>query len=187
MISAAHQRLRDATRDDHQRLETRSDVLGKARTAEGRRALVEAFWSLHADAEAALTPWLACVPGLDFDGRRRTAHLACDLVVVGGRAPEPRRIAVGGRAEALGLMYVLEGSTLGGRLIRRQVTGEGGDMAGLGFLDPYGDRVGERWRSFLAVIDAEARASSDTEAMVAGARAGFRHAEQRLCAAPGHG
>jgi hypothetical protein len=52
---------------------------------------------------------------------------------------------------------------------------------GLSFLDPYGDQVGERWRSFLSVVEAQA---SHAEAMVAGAVAGFRHAERRLCRAP---
>lgn len=181
MISAAHQRLRDATRDAHQRLEDRADVLGRTRTAAARRDLVEAFCGLHADAEAALAPWLADLAGLDFEARRRSSHLAADLAVVGGKPPPPHPIAITSRGEALGLMYVLEGSTLGGRVIRRQVVGQGGDMAGLSFLDPYGEQVGERWKSFLAVVEAEARTDADAEAMIAGANAGFRHAEQRLC------
>jgi heme oxygenase len=183
MISDAHCRLRAATQDHHQRLEEQVDILGRIATPEGRRDLVEGFSGLHADAEAALAPWLADLPGLDFQARRRSAHLARDLAVVGGAAPTARPIAVRGVAEALGLMYVLEGSTLGGRVIRKQVAARGGDMAGLSFLDPYGERVGERWRSFLSVLGDE----PDTDALVAGALAGFRHAEDRLCTAAARG
>lgn len=179
MTSDAHRRLRDATQDDHQRLESRVDILRRVATPAGRRRLVERFSGLHADAEAALAPWLADHPGLDFEARRRSSHLLRDLRAVGGAAPPPEPIVVHSVGEALGLMYVLEGSTLGGRVIRKQVTASGQDMAGLSFLDPYGERVGERWKSFLAVLGDEA----DTEALVAGAVAGFRHAEDRLCGA----
>lgn len=184
MTSHAHRRLRDATQADHQRLEHRVDILRRIETPDGRRRLVEGFSGLHNDAEAALAPWLAALPGLDFEARRRSARLAADLAVVGGAPPAPEPIAVRSLGEALGVMYVLEGSTLGGRVIRKQVTARGGDMAGLSFLDPYGEAVGERWKSFLAVLGAHA---ADAEAMVAGALAGFRHAEHRLCPAPAHG
>ena len=102
----------------------------------------------------------------------------------GSAAPQPAAAPeapppVGSLGEALGLLYVLEGSTLGGKVIRRQVEASGGDMAGLTFLDPYGAQAGERWRSFLAVLDRAAGA--EPEGAVAGARAGFRHAELRLC------
>lgn len=187
MISAAHQRLRDATRDDHQRLEDSVDILRRVATAGGRRSLVEGFSSLHRDAEAALAPWLGGLPGLDFDARRRSGRLAKDVRALGGTTPPGPPIPVQGVPEALGLMYVLEGSTLGGRVIRKRLTGQGGDLTGLSFLDPYGDAVGERWRAFLAVLEAEARSPADAEAMVGGALAGFRHAERRLLRTPAHG
>ena len=177
MISTAHQRLRDATREDHQRLEDRVAILNRVRTPEGRRRLVEDFSGFHRDVEAAIAPWVADLEALDFEARRRSTYLARDLVTVGGRAPGAQVIRVGGVGEALGMLYVLEGSTLGGRVLRKQVD----DMTGLSFLDPYGEAVGERWRSFLAVIAGHARPPADTEALVAGAVAGFRHAEHRLC------
>ncbi|MBU1374761.1 MAG: biliverdin-producing heme oxygenase [Alphaproteobacteria bacterium] len=185
MISEVHGRLRDATRVDHDRLEARMDILARIVTAESRRELVERFHGLHAEAEAALAPSLASLPGLDFETRRRSVQLAADLATLGGKAVPPSDAAVpAGVAEALGRMYVLEGSTLGGRVIRRTVEARGDSMVGLSFLDPYGDRVGERWRAFLAVLDAQARTPDDVEAMVRGAVAGFHHAERRLCDEP---
>jgi len=52
---------------------------------------------------------------------------------------------------------------------------------GLGFLDPYGERTGERWRAFLDVLADAAHDPQTQEAAIAGALAGFRHAELRLC------
>jgi heme oxygenase len=183
MISEAHRRLRESTQDDHQRLESRLDILARIATTEGRRALVERFHGLHAETESAVEPWLAEVPGLEFEARRRSVQLSADLHALGG-APSSRpapAVVVAGVGEALGRMYVLEGSTLGGRVIRRAAEAHGGGMRGLSFLDPYGERVGERWRTFLAVVDRQARSPADVESMVAGAVAGFRLAEVHLC------
>ena len=179
MIGHTHRRLRRATRAQHERLEARVDIFRRIRTRAGRRRLVQDFHDLHVAAEAGLASWLADLPGLDFDARRRAPRIAQDLAVLGGapRAAEP--ILVASVSEALGVLYVLEGSTLGGHVIRRRIEAEGGDMAGLSFLDPYGASVGERWRAFLAVLDA----APDPDEVVAGAVAGFGHAERRLCEA----
>lgn len=181
-----HRRLRDATQADHDRLEARLDILARIVTAEGRREMVERFHRMHAGAEAALAPWLAALPGLDFEGRRRSTPLAADLAVLGGKVAAPSATTVTGVAEALGRMYVLEGSTLGGRVIRRAVEARGDSMDGLSFLDPYGERVGERWRAFLAVLEAQARTRDDIEAMAVGAVAGFQQAERVLCDEQAH-
>ena len=183
MTNPAHLRLRDATQADHRRLETRTDILARIARPDQRRAVVEGFYVLHAEAEAALAPWLADLPGLDFDARRRSDRLARDLVALGGRPRlwDAERPTVANLIEALGRMYVLEGSTLGGQVIRRAVETRGDGMLGLSFLDPYGARTGERWRGFLAILDAHAAEPADTEIMIAGARHGFRHAEHRLC------
>jgi heme oxygenase len=86
------------------------------------------------------------------------------------------------QAEALGMLYVLEGSTLGGRLILRTLKDRGVDDPRLAFLDPYGPETGVRWRSFQSVL---ARETSHDEKLVAqacgGALSGFWHAERVLC------
>ena len=55
----------------------------------------------------------------------------------------------------LGCAYVLEGSTLGGRLLARQVQRRWGlgPESGAAFLAGYGDAVGARWREFGARVD----------------------------------
>lgn len=178
-------RLRAATGEAHERLERRLNILEQIATFPARRELVARFHGLHAGAEAVLAPWLADLPDLDFDGRRRSRQLAADLAALGGAAPPacpappPRS-----RAEALGILYVLEGSTLGAKVIRRAVVANGQDMSGLSFLDPYGAQSGARWRSFLAILAREAP-SDDEPAMAAAASGGvlgFRCAEAWLCA-----
>ncbi|MBS0335147.1 MAG: biliverdin-producing heme oxygenase [Proteobacteria bacterium] len=187
MVGAIHRRLREETRTQHMLLEARADILGRIASPAGRRSVVRGFHRLHAEIEAVAGPWLEGMAGLEYAARRRTGQLAADLAALG--APPPPA-AEGGAApqaaslgEALGLVYVLEGSTLGGQAIRREALARGGDLTGLSFLDPYGGRVGERWRAFLAVMEAQAAGLRVQDAVVRGARAGFAHAELRLCGA----
>lgn len=175
--SGAHRRLREATQSQHEALERRTDVIGRLLTPRGRREVVAGFHRLHAGLEDGIAVWLAGDLALDFDARRRTVLLEADLGVVGGRAQAVSDAPIAnGRGEALGQLYVLEGSALGGKVIRKAVLQQGGDLAGLSFLDPYGDALAVRWRAFLAVVGREA----DIDPMVAGARAAFAYAESCL-------
>lgn len=176
-------RLRSATGEAHQRLEDRLDIFGRVRSAEERRALVELFYGLHEGAERALTPLLQDVAGLDYAERRRVPLIRADLAALGRNSPTPMAVCpVDGPAsvpEALGFLYVLEGSTLGGKVIRRHMATSGQDMTGLAFLDPYGPSSGDMWWSLLTVLRREVEAADEqiADEMVAGALSGFHHAE----------
>ncbi len=186
MIGEVHRYLRESSQADHQRLDAGLDILEAVSTPAGRMRVVQGFYRLHAEAEAALAPWLADRPDVAFADRRRTRRLAADLATLGGHAPRtgPSDIVIRSLGEALGWLYVLEGSTLGGKAIRRALLARGDTMAGLSFLDPYGAVTGERWRDYLAVLEGQARSPDDVAAMASGARAAFRHAERHLCGAP---
>ena len=185
-MTAVLSRLREATNGAHQRLEARLDILVRVGARAGRRALVGRFHGLHAGAEAVLEPLLAGLPGLDYAARRRSAMLQEDLGALGAEPGPPFLIAAPASVpEALGLLYVLEGSALGGKVIRKALAARGQDMTGLSFLDHYGPEVGARWRSFLTVLDREST-EGDEAAMAAAVRgglAGFAHAEAWLCPA----
>jgi heme oxygenase len=154
---------------------------------EGRLRLVERFWTLHVGAERALAPRLDGVPSLAFGARRRTRFLRVDLATLGQTAPECLPVwaveVPGSTAEALGFLYVLEGSTLGGRAVRREMEARGLSMDGLTFLEPYGSDTAHKWRDFLTMLRCEAPspAGAAADAMVRGAVTGFRHAASCLC------
>lgn len=159
------------------------DIFGRVVDPQGRAQLAERFHGLHAGAEAVLQPILAAVEGLDFAARRRTPLIERDLARLGRRPPEPcPMVPPASMPEALGLMYVLEGSSLGGRVIRKKLLKVGQDMTGLGFLDPYGAAVADRWRSFLAILDRECppTARGRGTAAVRGALRGFERARTWL-------
>lgn len=180
MPSPIHLRLRDATRAAHERLEIRIDLLNRVADRTQRIVLAQGFLRLHAAIEGAAEPWLASRQGLDFAARRRTPILRRDLAALGALAPcQAEHLSAPSEAWALGLLYVAEGSTLGGQVLRRELAARGEDFTGLGFLDPYAADVGRRWRDFQAVLAETPTGRADD--LVAGALAGFALGERLLC------
>ena len=61
-----------------------------------------------------------------------------------------------GQHEALGAMYVIEGSTLGGNVIAKQLSKtEGFDGVTFNFFGCYHENTGAMWKNFKETIDAE--------------------------------
>lgn len=82
--------------------------------------------------------------------RRKTGLLAADLHRLGLKhGPACRDLpALPSRAAALGSLYVMEGATLGGQVIRRHVEGLFGFGADgpTAYFGSYGTQVGRRWQ-----------------------------------------
>lgn len=174
-------KLRAATADAHAALEADVDIFERARTPEGRLNLARAFHGLHAEVEGAAGPWLDEVADLDFSRRRRSPRIARDIEALGGSSAPVADGAAGSRGEALGLFYVAEGSSLGGRVVRDRLARDGVSLDGLGFLDPYGPETGDQWRRFIAVLAHEHQAGRAQEAdILSGGVRGFETARAWL-------
>jgi heme oxygenase len=174
-ISHVRFRLRQACEDAHQRLEAGLGVVEQLSGPE-RAGLVSRYRAFHEAAESAMAPWLVNVPGLEFEARQRAPLFSG---MSGGNAATIPTLR--SRSEALGFLYVTEGSTLGGRLILRELADRGTSLEGLGFLDPYRAETGARWRSFLAVLECEVGESANRlDEAIAGASKGFAFAEECL-------
>jgi heme oxygenase len=128
---------------------------------------------------------LAAQPGwselaIDLGERLRTPLLAVDLEALGvdrTRLPLARKIpCIEGLAEAVGCFYVLEGASLGGEVIARQVQRSLGldQGTGLAFFIGHGERVGAMWAEARRAIGAfEALAPSAGWRAVGAAAATF--------------
>ena len=102
--------------------------------------------------------------------RPRREALTDDLQALGCAIPVPIAVAVpGDRAEALGMLYVLEGSRLGGAIIADRVPT---DLPRRFLASRH---LSGEWRALLTHIDSEAVSygPSYTDAIVQGARLGF--------------
>ncbi len=91
---------------------------------------------------------------------------------------------IDGLPAALGMMYVLEGSTLGGRYITRAVGANLGLRPGDGcsYFASYGDRVGPMWKEFGRTLEAFAAAHPAAEGRVVAAAAATFAAFERWVA-----
>ena len=106
-------------------------------------ALLRRLLGFHAAVEAALAAAPSLRPyGIDLAERRRSAALRADLATLG--LPEAGPLAplppLGSAARALGCLYVVEGSTLGGRQLARGLDHllPAGAVAGRAFLLGHG-------------------------------------------------
>jgi heme oxygenase len=101
----------------------------------------------------------AVVPGLE--SRMRSRLLEMDLACLGLPAPAIRQVprcselpGLTGAAEALGCLYVLEGSTLGGQIMAREIVAMDPALApACRFLRCDGEDVGLRWKGFAAALE----------------------------------
>jgi heme oxygenase len=182
-MSAILERLRQETRPQHDGLEKALDLLSPTLELTRYQEILRrfhAFWR----------GWRPLAHGLLAEeadllaGRDRTPLLDSDLVHFGVPAlPDDGPLpALADADQALGSLYVLEGSTLGGQVIARHLEATLGlyDGAGYAYFQGYGRRNGPMWaalRERLAHLPAEGAAA---DRLVAGARQTFSLLEQRL-------
>ena len=171
--------LRRATSPQHALLEDRLARLGgPLDDLASYRSLLEGFWGFYEPFEPRLDAWHADHPDIvDWPDRRKRHLLDRDLADL-GRATDGRHLPrcealpdVSTTPAALGALYVLEGSTLGGRVVTERV-GRTLGLADRGcrFFASYGPDVPRRWQAMRRAIDQE----RDTAAMAESANATFR-------------
>jgi heme oxygenase len=169
--------IRQATKPIHDELEGGLDIVRRLTPVAERKSTLCGFHAIYSVAEAALLPQLRFVPDLEFERRLKVPALLNDLRALGVPAAERcfdlnATFPVLSCAEqALGFAYVLEGATLGGRVIRKCVVAAGGSVVGLSFFDVYGPATGDQWKRFCTVLERQCK--SHVSKAVEGALAGF--------------
>lgn len=180
--------LRERTREQHEQVEARLPLLRDDVSADAYRDLLVRFHGFYAPLEARLCAVAElAAAGADPAGRRKAPLLARDLAALGVDAGAPCTDLpdVSTPARAWGAMYVLEGATLGGQLIRRHLAGvlDLSPENGGAFFAAYGDRVGPMWKAFGAALTAWADAHPAAEdEVVAGAADTFARLDAWLAA-----
>lgn len=187
--------LRRATRDRHERIEARFEVARPGLTRTAYRDALGRLWGFYAPCE----PRLEAIPGsaelgLDLPVRRKSPLLRRDLRLLGMAEAGVDALPVFpftaptepcGIPELLGTLYVLEGATLGGRIIVGHLTRTLKIDAGSGaaFFASYGERVAARWREFLAALTASTAAADGAGRyrIIAAACAAFDRFETWVC------
>jgi len=154
-----HARLRDATQPDHLRLEGELRLLEEPLTQGRTLRLLARFHGFHRAWEPALE---GVIPDHLLNARLKLPLLERDLRSLGAGDDFLRTLPACAdaaslcrdEASAAGSLYVLEGSTLGGRVINRVLSGAPWYPAtGLAYWDPYGAATGSRWKETLGYLE----------------------------------
>jgi heme oxygenase len=172
-----HSILKQNTSEFHNALESKLRVLlGRGLTLNRYAAMQKKFYGFYAPIEARLFSirgWDD--PELKLTSRLKVPLLVGDLVCLSVDPAEiarlpfcvalPRLKTV---PEALGCLYVLEGSTLGGRvitaLLKKALPLD--QSRGCSFFNSYGNEVGLMWSSFLGILERHCETYDDGDVVV---------------------
>ena len=165
-------RLKHETQSLHSQLELSVDIFNRLSSMDQYRLVLSRFYGFYSPLEKQL----ALVNGIDlvgFDVRKKAHLLRQDLQTMGIQPDEMNRLSIcedlpdtPDLARALGCLYVLEGATLGGQIISRQLLRQGIDPdTGGAFFNSYGDNVGTMWLEFKACVEQQIN-HAHTEAKV---------------------
>jgi heme oxygenase len=172
--------LRTGTAEEHEDVERTLDLLDPGLTPARLASVLDRMHGFWRAAEAGLDAW-AAREAADAErlawSRRRRAHLfAADLASLDApaSATAPDLPSIPGTDEALGRMYVLEGSTLGGTFIDRHLASLPA-LSGvrIGAFSPYGEQTGAMWADFRRATRERAASGGSPQAMLTAARSTF--------------
>ncbi len=156
------ERLRERTGPWHRRLEAELSLLTPGSDEHVYARYLGKLWGFHAPIEQALSLVTGLErTGLSVERRVKCPALVADLVALGltrveltrlprcGFAPQPTDVP-----SALGCMYVLEGATLGGQVVCRELRRRMPRVLerASSYFTIYGAETGARWREFTRVL-----------------------------------
>ena len=157
-------------------------------TLSSYRSILKALHGFYVPLESMIDGVAAQLAPLQWEPRRKAQLLRTDLLALGATdegidaLPHCQALpTLRGAPEALGCLYVVEGATLGGRVISRGLR-RLGISAGSGgrFFDGYGERTGNMWKELMERLRMGEGDPRDEERTVATAVALFESMEHWL-------
>jgi heme oxygenase len=168
-------RLKAGTREVHERLDQAIMALDPFRSRDHYARFLRIQWAFH----VRIAPLYAdeglarLVP--DLAARCRLSLIEADLTDLGLAKPEAPGTITVEPAEALGWLYVAEGSNIGAAFLLKaaQKLLDLGESFGARHLAGHPEGRALHWRQFTAALDAVDLAPTDEEAVVDGAKKAF--------------
>lgn len=185
--------LKRRTVQAHRRLEECIPLMADTLTHAEYLAILKKFQGFVEPWEHLLATALPQTLRREFEGRSKSSWLRADLAALGasgigyhahdtGSGTPSRWMTLPdlhSPARLLGAAYVMEGSTLGGRLIVSHVARllDLSEHRGCRFFAGYGERTGSMWKRFLALLS-DAVDARQAEECIAAANDTFTAIEQ---------
>lgn len=180
------QDLRAGTAELHIALEKRLPFFSDTLDTPAFERLMQAYYGFYQPLEQALLASGAVPDDFNLLPRLKADTLRADLRALGATADDLPLCedlpVIDSSAASLGVLYVLEGATLGGQILRREIAARLNLDAdnGAAFLDVYGAATGRRWREFIEYLSNRPMAAGERAAVVSAAQTTFSCFEQWL-------
>lgn len=174
--------LREETRSEHHAIEGIMPFARPGFDRAGYQALLERFYAFYQPLEEKFLDSADLRErGFDYSARVKTPLLEQDIRNLGGEparvAPAPASAlpAFSSSDELLGALYVVEGSTLGGQVLSKNLSEKLHlNDEQTSFYSSYGVSTGQKWAEFLAFLKAQNGDSAKNARVLEGARETFR-------------
>jgi heme oxygenase len=136
--------------------------------------ILKVFYGFFKPLEMAIEPFLGTHQLRDWHLRRKANFIQQDLAYLEeARGPFPFATdlpSINNTASAFGALYVLEGSTLGGRHITRMIQQSLPEAAGgIQFFSGYGEATSTMWKTFQGALNSFAADNVTQEIVIAAA------------------
>jgi len=173
------QKLRSKTSASHSRLELlpiSAAIISPKITPKEYAAYVSLMYAIVRDTEEFVFPKVAQII-TDIDSRCKLSHLNSDSEAI--QFPVHKaKTSLAQQWEipfALGILYVVEGSSLGGRVILQNITKTLGytEENGARYFSGYGNTTGSQWKKFLDMLSDYERDYGQSDQIIAGATFAF--------------
>lgn len=178
--------LKHATEASHRSIEATAIsqlIMSPALTTEGYAEYLHKSYLVQHAVETSVFPILNTIVS-DVSSRMKTPFILADLMQLGKKHTPGEALLLDSDyrhtpAFNLGLMYVSEGSVLGGQYILKHIKKILGEQTSCSFLNVYGERTGSTWKNFLSALNAYAANASESEKqeIIDGALYGFKRVE----------
>jgi heme oxygenase (biliverdin-IX-beta and delta-forming) len=150
--------LRLQTKPYHDRLEESLNFMDPELTMEEYKTILRKLWGFYIPVEQQINSITEINQYLNFDQRKKQTVLENDLRALAINIDRLRLCnyvpCIETVPQALGCLYVLEGSTLGGQIISKHIEKrlELDKTKGCAFFHGYGEQTGSKWREFCQVL-----------------------------------
>jgi heme oxygenase len=151
-----NEQLKDSTQASHQALEKRMvAVIKNIRTRQDYVNFLKLMYGYYSALERRVQEY---VSEMEIGKRRKAERLLEDISYFESTSTPDlckELPPISSHAEALGAMYVMEGSTMGGKIIARMIEGQAGinGPSGFSFFNGYGEETGKMWEEFKLFLN----------------------------------
>lgn len=173
--------IKEATKAAHLQLEKKVIEKMKAiRSNSDYADFLTYFYTYFSQVEKAIAPFITEQLLPDYKDRRNSAYLKNDIEELGNQVNEVPAInlpQLENHLQALGALYVMEGSIMGGSIIIKMLE-KGGITKGISFFSGYGEATGQKWGMFVSVLNQQAENEAQQAVVIAAANEAFARFEE---------